>query len=36
MIFCPGMGPLDHTWFSLFAGPTYKKFFLEKIHVRFN
>jgi hypothetical protein len=38
MIFCPGMGPLGHTWFSLFAEPNDKNFSerkpikLEMIH----
>jgi len=30
MIFCPGMGPLGHTWFSLFAEPTANKNFSER------
>jgi hypothetical protein len=36
MIFCPGMGPLGNTWFSLFAEPTDNKNFSERKQVSFS
>jgi hypothetical protein len=36
MIFCPGMGPLSNTWFSLFAEPTDNKNFSERKQVSFS